>query len=159
MDGREGKDSGRGSTGHQFLDLIEYCIAVYPRYSCKGLNHLFFWGIVRKYWVLIAVLGVCSIVILREGGVLNLDIFSRIADGDSSLNCYGGYKREQVDHLPYENVFYIEVHYGCVWSPKRRKVGFLVREYVGCETPWTSWIPLHKWGKIHVFSCFPVDQR
>ena len=111
------------------------------------------WLSVHKHRVLLAAFCVCGVLILREIGVVNLDFFERIADGDSSLNCVGRFQRAQIDHLTYEDVAtskYTMLEFG----PKAAEGKLLVREYVGCDTPWTSWLPFHKWGKIHVFRVF-----
>lgn len=103
--------------------------------------------------MLLATICVGTILIFRESGIVTLDFFERTADGDSSLNCYGGYKREQVDHLTYENVSRSKYTMG-EFGPKAAEGKLLVRESVGYDTPWTSWLPIHKWGKIHVFRVF-----
>lgn len=119
----------------------------------QAFEQFSFWQSVRRYRVLLTILCVCIILILREGGVVDFALFNRLADGDSSLTCYGGYHSEQVDHLAYENVSrskYTMEEFG----PTAAEGKLLVREYVGCDTPWTSWLPFHKWGKVHVFRVF-----
>ncbi len=119
-----------------------------PRFEPSNI-----WPSVRRHWVLLAILCVCIILIFRESGIATLDFFERTADGDSSLNCYGSFKREQVDHLAYEDVSTSKYTMG-EFGPKAAEGKLLVREYVGCDTPWTSWLPFHKWGKVHVFRVF-----
>ncbi len=110
---------------------------------------------IRRPALLLIALAV--ILVARESGLINLSWYRMSAGGGNHLqqSIATDYRPGELDQIIYENY-----PIGGADLPKAAPKTLLIQQYVGWHTPWTTWIPFHKHGVVHVFRLYTIwDER